>query len=63
MEDEAVRRLAIVLSVQAEIDGMKAENDQRKLKGLDLKYGEEHFNDKAEELRNLAYTHPYQLFG
>jgi len=60
MESADVKRLALVLSVQAEIEGMKVKNAQ------DIehqKYTELDFINKAEELRNLAYTHDMQLFG
>lgn len=55
-----VKRLALILAVQAEIEGMKSEN-------LRFNHGEipsftyEHFNSKAMELRNLAYAHDEQL--
>lgn len=58
MNEYDVKRLALVLAVQAEIDGMKAYN----LKYPDnIGYGEESFIGKAEELRVLAYKHNEQL--
>jgi hypothetical protein len=51
-----VKRLALVLAVQAEIEGMKVKN--MSLPGY---FKQEHFNDKAEELRSLAYAHNEQL--
>lgn len=60
MEEEmAVKRLALVLAVQAEIEGMKAHNTQCP----DNTYNQCAFVAKAEELRNLAYVHSQQLFG
>lgn len=56
-----VKRLALVLAVQAEIDGMKAENMQRKIEGNSMAFTESDFNDKAIDLRNLAYAHNEQL--
>ena len=61
MDTYDVRRLALVLSVQAEIDGMKAYNKQRELEGNALGYDQTHFDEKAEELRNLAASHNEQL--
>lgn len=51
-----VRRLALVLAVQAEIEGMKAENMQRECMKCSPSYVEGHFQEKAEQLRNLAYA-------
>ena len=58
-----VKRLALVLAVQAEIEGMKAENAATIQNGYGnpLPYGEQQFKDKAEELRSLAYMHDEQL--
>ncbi len=61
MEQYDIIRLALVLAVQAEIDGMKAENKQREISGHDLTHNEGHFQEKAEKLRNLAYCHNEQL--
>ena len=52
-----VKRLALILAVQAEIEGMKSENKQRELIGHDLTYNEGHFQEKAAELKTLAYSH------
>lgn len=49
-------RLALILAVQAEIEGMKAENKQREIMGDSLSYDEESFQNKAEHLRGLAYA-------
>jgi len=56
-----VKRLALILAVQAEIDGMKAENMQRKIEGNSMAFTEKEFFDKAMDLRNLAYTPNEQL--
>ena len=53
-----VVRLALVLAMQAEIEGMKAANNQYP---EDQPYGEKAFADKAEELRILASKHDEQL--
>ena len=59
MNDYTVKRLALVLAIQAEIDGMKLANSLQD-------YGREPYTDndfksKAEELRTLAYAHDEQL--
>ncbi len=61
MNEYDVKRLALVLEVQAKIEGMKAENKQREISGHDLSYNESHFNDMASQLSNLAYAHNEQL--
>lgn len=60
MDSYDVKRLALVLAVQAEIEGMKAENIIRKQNNESPAYIEQ-FSDKASELRNLAFCHNEQL--
>ena len=63
MEKGAAKRLILGLAVQAEIEGMKAENEVHKQYqgGNSFAYSEEDFRSKAEELRNIAYCHEQQL--
>lgn len=61
MDHYDVKRLALVLAVQAEIEGMKAENKQCEIEGSNLCYSDQKFQDKALELKNLAYAHNEQL--
>jgi hypothetical protein len=61
MNNYDVKRLALVLSIQAEIEGMKAENIQREAQRLAQAYGDEQFQYMAEELRNMAAKHDEQL--
>lgn len=56
-----VKRLALVLAVQAEIEGYKASNSDRIQMGHSVAHPEEDFIDKATELRELAYKHNEQL--
>jgi hypothetical protein len=56
-----VKRLALVLAVQAEIEGMKAENMQRERLDQSMAWTEVSFCEKAEELRNLAHAHNEML--
>lgn len=62
MNDYTVKRLALILAVQADIEAMKAENDRRKDEGMAQAYDESFFFNKAEELRDLAYKHDEQLY-
>jgi len=61
MNEYDVKRLALVLAIQAEIEAMKIFNTQREIAGDSPGYNYGHFVEKAEELRNLAYAHNDQL--
>jgi len=54
MNEYDVKRLALVLAVQAEIDGMKALNKERELNGASIAYTEQDFGYMANNLRELA---------
>ncbi len=61
MNEYDVKRLALVLAVQAEIEGMKAENMLRDQNNESPAYGAKQFNEQAEQLRNIAYMHNEQI--
>ena len=61
MTDASVKRLALILAVQAEIEGMKAANMDRDYPAESVAYDDAAFQAKAEELRNLAYGHDEQV--
>ncbi len=61
MDHFNVKRFALVLAVQAEIEGMKAANMDREQQGHSMAYDEYAFKDKAEQLRSLAYCSDEQL--
>lgn len=61
MDGYDIKRLALVLAIQAEIEGMKASNQVCKIVGVEPSFTGYEFNDKAEELRELAYKHNDQL--
>lgn len=61
MNEYDVKRLAIVLSIQAEIEGMKSDNKQREMDGHSLSYNDSDFCNKAEELRNTSAKHDHQF--
>lgn len=56
-----IKRYGLILAVQAEIEGMKAENEQRKRLGQSIAYTDEDFNRKAEEIRVISFCHNEQL--
>ena len=61
MNEYDVKRLAEVLAIQAEIEGMKAANTEREMRGLALAYDESVFVQAAEDLRMVAAKHNDQL--
>jgi len=61
MEQGDVIRLSLTLAIQAEIEGMKADNNDRMLRSESSAYTDADFCAKAEELRNIAYSHEDQL--
>lgn len=58
MTEYDVKRLALVLSVQAKIEAMKADNIQRP---DNQRYTETDFFAASQELEDLAYKHDHQL--
>jgi len=62
MNEYDIRRLAIILALQAEIEAMKAENKIREMDGHSLSYNENHFREISVKFHNLAYSHNEQLF-
>ena len=54
MTNQGVKRLALVLAINAEIEGMKAENAQREQLGNSVACGDYSFQIKADELRKIA---------
>ena len=55
MKTEDVNRLALIYAIQAEIDGMKEENQQqREQQGYSMAWTEKDFLEKANELRELG---------
>lgn len=61
MKHYDVKRLALVLAKQAEIEGMKIANKQREIHGDGPIYHHSHFEEKAFELESLAYKHDDRL--
>jgi len=61
MTNYDVKRLALVLAIQSEIDGMKADNTIREQNGLVIVWDSCSFDNKANELRHIAAIHDEQL--
>lgn len=56
-----VKRLGLIFAVQAEIEGMKADNLQCEHRGESLAWDESSFCEKAVELRAVSCSHNEQL--
>lgn len=54
MDKYTVKRLALILAVQAEMEGMKAANMQRQACGESMCYTDNDFCCKADQLIRLA---------
>ena len=61
MTETDVKRLGLILAVQAEIEGMKAENMQRTACNESTSYNSYDFQAKAEEIRNVVHCNDLQL--
>jgi hypothetical protein len=61
MDEYDIKRLALVLAVQAEIEGMKSDNEFCDQLGDTPNFKKSDFDIKAEELRILAAMHRDQL--
>lgn len=61
MSEYDIKRLALILAVQAEIEGMKAENHRCSILGYEPAFDNLRFRRAAEELRELAHKHNDQL--
>lgn len=55
MDKYVAANFALMLSKQAELLAMQAENSQREILGQSLAYNAEHFREVASELENLAH--------
>lgn len=56
-----IKRLGLILALQAEVEGMKAFNKQIELDGASVAYNEQLFNDMANQIRNIVHCHDDQL--
>lgn len=61
MNEYDIKRLALVLSLQAEMEGMKVANSIRADNYQAPAYGENLFQEIAHQLSDLAHKHDHQL--
>lgn len=63
MTDAGVKRIILVSALEAEMQGMIADNKQREQEGLSLAYDGKAFNCIAEQVREIANMHDDQILG
>lgn len=63
MTDAGIKRLILVTALEAEVQGMIAENKKREDEGLAQAYGNEQFVYMAEQMREIANMHDDQVMG
>ena len=61
MDSYDIKRLALILAVQAEIEGMKADNLQDTSRNMEPRWNGLFFIKRGEDLKTFAYTHNEQL--
>lgn len=61
MSEYDIKRLALIIGVQAEIEGMKIDNLIAIQEGYPPVWSHEKFEDKSFELRNIAYIGDSEL--
>ena len=61
MKTVDIKRLGLILAVQAEIEGMKAHNKWCKIVGKSEMYSDNSFFKKAEEIREIVNKHNDQI--
>jgi hypothetical protein len=49
-----LQSLCDLCALGSEVEGMKAKNKERESQGYSLAYGEEAFNEKANEMRSIG---------
>ena len=61
MKSADVKRLGLIFSIKAEVEGMKTANFERQQNDEAMAYNEGDFQYKAEELKNISYCHDDQF--
>lgn len=61
MTEYDVKKFALALAIQAEIEGMKVANAGRDLPAESAAYDESHFFAKSQELEELAAKHDHEM--
>lgn len=61
MDQYDIIRLGNILAIQAEIEGMKADNKQRQILGESMAYTSHDFSYKAQEIREASHCYNNRL--
>ena len=65
MNDFEIRKLGLLYALQAEMEGMKADNKQREIEGLSMPYTSGDFENIASQMRDVIndYTSHSNFIG
>ena len=63
MTDAGVKRLILVSALEAEMQGMIADNKQREQEGLSMAYTGEDFANIAKQMEEIAHKHDDEIMG
>ena len=63
MTDAGVKRLILVSALEAEMQGMIADNKQREQDGLSLAYEGKDFSYIAQQMEEIAHKHDDEIMG
>ena len=61
MTDTGVKRMILLAALEAEVQGMIAENKGREQDGLSMSYGSKQFGHMADEMRTIAAASDEQV--
>jgi hypothetical protein len=63
MTDSGIKRLILVSALEAEMQGMIAENKNREVLGLAMAYDCDAFLDISVKMEEIAHMHDDQILG
>lgn len=63
MTDIGVKRLILASTLETEMQGMIADNKQRKQEGLSLAYEGKDFDHIAQQMEEIAHKHDDEIMG
>ena len=63
MTDAGIKRLILVSALEAEMQGMIAENKNREVQGLAMAYDCDAFYDISARMEEIAHKHDDEIMG
>ena len=63
MTDSGVKKIILVSALEAEMQGMIADNKQREQEGLSLAYEGKDFDNIAQQMKEIAHKHDDEIIG